>query len=60
MFFSFVQILEISKMSVFIKTRDIFAVISFKPYYTFYYEVEPKEVNDDQVVLFILCFIRRL
>ena len=47
-------------MSVFIKARDIFAVISFKPYYTLYYEVEPKEVNDDQVVLFISCFIRRL
>ena len=46
-------------MSVFIKARDIFAVISFKPYYTLYYEIEPKEVND-QVVLFILCFIKRL
>ena len=41
-------------MFVFIKARDIFAVTSFKPYYTLYYEVKLKEVNDQ--VQFVLLF----
>ena len=43
-------------MFVFIKARDIFAVTSFKPYYTLYYEVKLKEVNDQ--VQFVLLFRR--
>ena len=48
--------LELSKMFVFVKVRDIFAVKSFKPYYTLYYEVKVKEVNDQ--VQFVLIFRR--